>query len=86
MSIVKRVCEQLIIVFWLCFDHNRFGWQSFINLWFIDKEVFHYESQRVKNEYLFNVAYEDKIKAFLKNAKVNIEALLGVCNEILLLL
>ena len=33
------------------FDHNKFGWQSFINLWFIDKEVFHYESQRVKSGY-----------------------------------
>ena len=50
MSIVNCVNNWY---FSLCFDHNKFGWQPFINLWFIDKEVFHYESQKVKNGYRF---------------------------------
>jgi hypothetical protein len=57
----------------LCFDHNKFGRRSVINLWFIDKEVFHYESQKGEEWIPFDVARDDKTKIVI-SSKANIEA------------
>ncbi len=72
MSIVNCVNNWY---FGYVFDHNKFGRQSFINLWFVDKEVFHYESQKGEDWVPFNVACDDKTKIVM-NSNVQNQAIL----------